>query len=122
VYNAIRQFDTSGGANLWARIAEGRPPQLLDYPDHRSSALPTLAAAKAYSGTHGDGGDTLMIFGDFREAFLIVDRIGMTVEMVPLVMGANRRPIGNRGVYAVWMNNSKVIVPGALKRLVNKQA
>jgi HK97 family phage major capsid protein len=62
-----------------------------------------------------------MIFGDFKQ-FLIVDRIGMTVEMVPHVLGANRRPTGQRGVYAVWMNNSKILVPDAFRRLSMKQA
>lgn len=121
VYNAIRQFDTAGGANLWVMLGNGTPPRLLDYPDYRSTALPSLSAAKSYSGGSHDGGDTLMLFGDFQQ-FLIVDRIGMTVEMVPHVFGASRRPTGNRGVYAVWMNNSKILVPGAFQRLVVKQS
>lgn len=123
VYNKIRQFSPNGpGSSMWVTLGDGRPPRLLDYPDYRSSALPTVAAAAA-SSTHADGTDTLMLFGDFKSAFLIVDRIGMNVEMVPHVFdpAAGNRPTGQRGVYAVWMNNSKVIVPGALKRLVNRQ-
>jgi HK97 family phage major capsid protein len=117
VYNKIRQFDTSGGANLWVRIGDGRPPRLLDYPDYRSSALPTVATAQATTSATADA--TLMIFGDFKQ-FLIVDRIGMNVEMIPHLFGSNRRPTGQRGVYAVWMNNSKILVPGAFKRLIDK--
>jgi HK97 family phage major capsid protein len=107
VYNKIRQFDSAGGANLWVRIGDGTPPRLLDYPDYRSSAMP------AYATTNGA---PLMLFGDFKQ-FLIVDRIGMTVELIPHLFGANRRPTGQRGVYAVWMNNSKILVPSAFKRL-----
>lgn len=119
VYNKIRQFDTSGGANLWVRIADGTPPRLLDYPDYRSTAMPSYATALAETVDHTDA-STLMIFGDFKQ-FLIVDRIGMNVEMVPLVMGANRRPTGQRGVYAVWMNNSKILIPNAFRRLSMNQ-
>jgi HK97 family phage major capsid protein len=123
VYNKIRQFATDGNTgsmnNLFVeRITQGTPRQLLDYPSYRSSALPTIATAQATSAATADA--TLMLFGDFRQ-FLIVDRIGMTVEMIPHLFGAaGRRPTGQRGVYAVWMNNSKILVPGAFKRLIDK--
>jgi HK97 family phage major capsid protein len=123
VYNKIRQFATDGSTgsmnNLFVeRITQGTPRQLLDYPSYRSSALPTIATAQATSAATADA--TLMLFGDFRQ-FLIVDRIGMTVEMIPHLFGAaGRRPTGQRGVYAVWMNNSKILVPGAFKRLIDK--
>lgn len=117
VYNKIRQFDTSGGANLWTHIGDGTPRKLLDYPDYRSSAMPSVTTAQATSSATADA--TLMLFGDFKQ-FLIVDRIGMTVELIPHLFGANRRPTGQRGVYAVWMNNSKILVPGAFKRLIDK--
>jgi HK97 family phage major capsid protein len=121
VYNAVRQFDTAGGANLWVRIGDGTPARLLDYPTYRSTALPTLTSAKA--GTANAANSTLMIFGDFKQ-FMIVDRIGMNVEMVPHVFDASNgnRPTGKRGVYAVWMNNSKVLIPNAFRRLSVKQA
>jgi hypothetical protein len=48
----------------------------------------------------------IMIFGDFRY-YLIVDRIGMTVELVPHLFGAtNQRPIGARGLLAYWRNTA----------------
>lgn len=134
VYNKIRQFPTDGSAgsmnNLWTDLNAGlsestrNTRRLLDYPTYRSAGpngMPTLAAAAAYAGTTGDGGDTLMILGDFSQ-FMIVDRIGMSVEVVPTVLDtATHRPIGQRGVYTYWMNNSKILVPGAFKRLLNKQ-
>lgn len=118
-YNLLRQLDSAGGANLWARIGDGTPSRLLDYPNLRSTAMPTVTSAKA--GSANAANSTLAILGDFKQ-FLIVDRIGMTVEMVPHVLGANRRPTGQRGVYAVWMNNSKVLIPDAFRRLSMKQA
>lgn len=55
-----------------------------------------------------------LVFGDFSK-FLIVDRIGMNVELVPHLLGANRRPTGERGILAVWMNNCKVLVDNAFR-------
>lgn len=107
IYNKVRQFDTSGGAQLWAHIGDGQPNGLMGYPAANASAMANALTT----------GNKVMILGDFNQ-FLIVDRIGMTVELVPHLLGSNRRPTGQRGVYAVWMNNSKVLVPGAFEVLV----
>lgn len=110
VYNKIRQFDTSGGAQLWERIGAGQPSQLLGYPARESSEMPTPALAVDDS--------PVLLFGDFSQ-FLIVDRVGMSVELVPHVFGAtNRFPNGQRGIYARWRNNSKVLVDNAFRLLV----
>ena len=55
--------------------------------------------------------------GDFRQ-YMIVDRIGMSVELVPHVFqatGANTPayPLGERGVYAIWRNSAIVLTPSA---------
>lgn len=107
IYNKIRQFDTSGGAQLWAHIGDGQPNGLMGYPAANASAMASALTT----------GNKVLILGDFSQ-FLIVDRIGMTVELIPHLLGSNRRPTGQRGVYAVWMNNSKVLVPGAFEVLV----
>jgi HK97 family phage major capsid protein/HK97 family phage prohead protease len=108
-YNDIRQVDTAGGAELWARIGDGRPDELLDYPVYRSSAM--TSSHGAASGTN------IAVLGDFDQ-FVIVDRLGMQVELVPQVFDPTTgRPTGQRGVYAIWMNNSKRIVDDAFRVL-----
>jgi len=115
MYNRIRQFDTAGGAALWLRIADGignsaggnTGHELLGYPAWQSSAYTNALKA----------GTKLITLGDFNQ-FLIVDRVGLNVEIVPHLMGASRRPIGSRGLYAYWRNTSKVLVAGAFKTLV----
>jgi len=111
IYNLARQFDTAGGANLWVRLADGLPPELIGYPARRTSAMPdgTLSI-----------GDRYLLLGDFRN-FLIVDRVGMTIDVIPHLFGANRRPTGQRGLYAFWRNNSKVLVDNAF-RVLHKAA
>lgn len=109
IYNKVRQFDTQGGAQLWERIGAGTPGELLGYQALESSAMDsTTVATKKF-----------LLFGDFSN-FLIVDRIGMQVELIPQVFGANQRPTGQRGIYAIWMNNSKILVPGAFKVLLGQ--
>lgn len=107
VYNAVRQFDTAGGANLWERIGKGQPDELLGYAAYRASAMTDATLAV---------GDRYLVLGDFRQ-FLIVDRVGMSVELVPHLFGANRRPTGQRGLLAVWRNNSKVLADNAFRVL-----
>lgn len=107
-YNRVRQLDTQGGAALWARIADGRPSRLVDYPVYEASTM---------SGFSTVVGTKLAILGDFSK-FLIVDKIGMSVELIPHLFGtANNFPTGQRGMYAVWRNSSKVLDPNAFRLL-----
>ena len=110
MYNRIRQLDTAGGANLWARIAEGRPSRLVDYPVYEAS---TMASGSDITTAN----TRLLLLGDFKK-FLIVDRVGMSVELIPhLFHTGNNRPSGQRGLYAIWRNSSKVLDPNAFRLL-----
>ena len=109
IYSDIRQFASSDGHDLWERIGAGLPPRLLGYPAYEASEMDATKTA----------GDEIMLFGDFRN-FLIVDRVGMSVELVPHVFGANQRPTGQRGLYAFWRNSSKVLVDKAFALLTVK--
>ena len=60
-------------------------------------------------------GSKWAIYGDFRSAFFIADRIGMSVELVQNLFGANRRPTAERGLLIYWRTGSKVVVPEALR-------
>ncbi len=106
VYNAARQLDTAGGANLWVRLPDSLGSELIGYPVAEASEMVAAAA--------GTIGDRYLVFGDFSQ-FLIVDRIGMNVELVPHLLGANRRPTGQRGILAVWMNNCHVLIDNAFR-------
>jgi len=55
--------------------------------------------------------------GDFAHGFLIVDRVGMNVELVPTVFGAaqGNLPTGTRGYYAWWRNNSIILIQNAIR-------
>lgn len=106
-YNKIRQFDTAGGANLWERIGAGTPNQLMAYPAYEASAMATALTA----------GIKILVLGDFKK-FLIVDKVGMSVELIPHLFGGTANyPTGQRGMYAVWRNSSKVLDSNAFRLL-----
>ena len=107
IYNTIRQFADADGHDLWERIGAGTPARLLGYPAYEASDM----------ADDGTDGNKFLVFGDFGQ-FLIVDRVGMSVELVPHLFGEARRPTGQRGLYAIWRNDSKILVPGAFRVLV----
>ncbi len=111
IYNKVRQFASADGHDLWERIGNGRPAELLGRPALEASEM---------KATHADT-ERFLLYGDFRN-FLIVDRIGMSVELVPHILGSNRRPTGQRGLLAVWWNNSKVLVDNSFRVLLGTQA
>lgn len=107
IYNLVRQFDTAGGAALWEYIGNALPARLLGYPAYEASAMSSTAGTA----------DKIMVAGDFRN-FLIVDRIGMNIELIPHLFGAsNRYPTGQRGLYAIWRNSSVILNQNAFRLL-----
>ena len=119
VYNKVRQFDTAGGASLWvdnlrAGINSGVPTpgntgyDLIGYPANEASAFPA---------TFSPTGTVIALLGDLRY-YVIVDRIGMDVEVIPHIFdGSTGFPKGQRGLYAFWRNFAAVIDPNAFRVL-----
>ncbi|OBA60307.1 hypothetical protein A5647_14275 [Mycobacterium sp. 1100029.7] len=108
IYNKIRQFDTAGGAGLWAHLGEGRPRALLERDVLEAEAMDGTinATAENYS----------LVFGDF-ENFVITDRLGMAIEFIPHLVGANRRPTGQRGWFAYYRTGSDSVNDNAFRLL-----
>lgn len=111
IYQAVRGLGTgSDGADLWVRLSASQPPELLGYPAHEASAMSSFGVSAR-----------ILILGDFQQ-FLIVDRLGMIVEVQPHVLGStNRIWTGQRAINAMWRNSSLVLVDNALRVLVDPQ-
>ncbi|MFE6305030.1 phage major capsid protein [Nocardiopsis sp. NPDC057823] len=94
IYNLVRQFDTAGGAQMWERIGNGMPGELLGRP---------ALEAEAMDGTINATQDNYVLaYGDLSN-YVIADRIGMSVEFIPhLFHTGNNRPSGQRGWYAYY--------------------
>ena len=109
IYNLVRQFDTAGGAGLWERLGGARPSELLGYPAHGASAMDSSVTAAS--------DNYLLILGDF-ENYVIVDRVGMTIELVPhLFATANNRPSGQRGFYGFARTGADSVNDGGFRML-----
>lgn len=116
IYNKVRQFDTAGGAGLWVRVGEGLPSNvptpgslgnnLLGYPAYEVSPMTTAITSNSL----------FLMVGDFSY-FVIVDRVGMDIELIPHLFGANQRPTGQRGLYAYWRTGSTVVSTNAFRIL-----
>lgn len=108
LYSKIRQLDRAAGTNAsWAPMREGFPAQLLGYPAYENSNI---------VGTVTTTASLVGVVGDFSQ-FIIVDRIGMSVELIPHIMGVAYRPTGQRGLFAFWRNTSLVRTAAAFRAL-----
>jgi HK97 family phage major capsid protein len=109
-YNRFRQLFqalASAAFDSWVRPSAGQPATFNGYPAFEASPM---------VGTISSGSQVL-VQGDYRQ-FLIVDRVGMGIELVPhLFGGTNRYPTGQRGILAIWFNSSQVLVPNAFRLL-----
>ncbi len=90
-------------------------PPILPTRDGAFLGLPVREWANMATGT-ADGAQ-ILIAGDVREAYTIVDRIGMSVELVPHVFGSSHRPTGERGLFAFWRVGAAVVNANAARFL-----
>lgn len=93
-YNAIRKAGSVAANNntFWVDFGGGVPAKLIGYPTYESAEMDSTIV----SGSNDD----VLVLGDFRQGYIIVDRIGMTMAYNPLVLGSNRRPTGEVGWFA----------------------
>jgi HK97 family phage major capsid protein len=108
IYNLVRQFDTQGGAQLWERIGADMPPELLGRPALEAEDMDASVTAAT--------NNYLLVYGDF-DNYVIADRVGMTVEFIPHLVGANRRPTGQRGWYAYYRVGADSVSDSAFRML-----
>jgi HK97 family phage major capsid protein len=91
--NEVSAFSSAGmGSFYTVNLSEGNAPQLKGRPVEFASYFPD------FTGT--TGASNILVVGDFRN-YVIVDRAGMNLELLPLVVDVtNNRPTGERGWFA----------------------
>lgn len=111
IYNDIRQFGTAAQYDLWERLGAAQPAQILGYNAYEASAMDGAINAAATEDNF------VLILGDFSY-YYIVDRVGMSVELVPhLTDTANNLPNGQRGLMAWWRTGGDSVNDGAFAML-----
>lgn len=109
IINLMRQFGTANNYHGFLTDLTGSTPrQLLGQRLEEVSSMDDSIDAAA--------DNDILLYGDFGK-YLIVDRIGMSVELVPHLFGANGRPTGQRGWYAHWRNGAGVLDANAFRLL-----
>ncbi|MDH6461769.1 HK97 family phage major capsid protein [Micromonospora sp. A200] len=107
IINTFRQFETTAGALKFPEITNG---QLLNRRLNELSNMDGSISATATANNY------VALYGDFSN-FVIVDRIGTTLELIPNLVGANGRPTGQRGAFLWFRTGSDVLVPQAFRML-----
>ncbi len=106
--NMIGGFETSAGSLRFPEVSSDR---LLRKPLNEASELDTAGD------TANAGNDNVLAYGDFAAGFVIVDRVGTSVELVPHLFGSNSRPTGQRGLLMHFRTGSGVVVDNAIRLL-----
>ncbi len=92
ILNLIDQFETTNGSKKFPELENNR---LLRKPVYENSNMDGSFSAAATADNF------LLAVGDWAQSYVIVDRIGSTIELIPNLVGTNRRPTGQRGAF-LW--------------------
>jgi HK97 family phage major capsid protein len=112
ILDQIRRFETASGGTAsgvtWVdSLQDDNPPRFLGKPVYEFSEMADVTTT----------GTKFLLYGD-PTRYVIVDRVGLTIDFIPHLFGANQRPTGERGIYAFWRNGAKVIDANAFRVLV----
>lgn len=107
--NDIRQFGTEDYHTQTVQLGERLVPGVLGHPILESSEMDSAITA--------GGTENILVVGDPQQ-FLLYDRIGLSVELIPhLFATGNNRPSGQRGWFAHWRSGSNTTVDTAFRVL-----
>lgn len=110
VLDKIDQFETTNGAKQFPQ-AGADPSVILRRKAYENSNMDGAWNVAATADNH------ILICGDFRN-YVIVDRIGTTLELVPHLFGNNNRPTGQRGAL-LWFRTGADSVNDNAFRMLN---
>lgn len=108
---SIKSLGTAVSASFTGDLTKAPAEYILDRPVVQDDYAPSTQTTTSL--------DPEVVFGDFTQ-FAIVDKIGMNVELLPTMLGSNRRPVGARGLFAYWRNGSDTMVDNAFRLLLDK--
>lgn len=107
VLNSLRQLETTNGALRFPELRDN-PPHLLG---RNANELSNMASGITV-GQHSK----ILLYGDF-DHYVVSRRIGSSIELIQHLVGSNRRPTGQRGVWLWSRQGADVVVPNAFRLL-----
>lgn len=112
VFSAQRKTAGDNAGAFTVDLSAGGIRQLVGRPTVETDYAPAFTA-----GTTSN--QNVQIVGDFRH-FVVVHRAGMTVELLPLVLGTtSNRPTGERGWFAYTRHGFDSVADNAFRLLKN---
>jgi HK97 family phage major capsid protein len=105
------------GDVIYRLVARGDSEEPVVMNEDRSAILGKPYREVSNMETKTESEDLPLLFGDVGASFRIVDRLGMSAEVIPQLMGENQRPLGMRGLVVYWRVGSKVVVANGLRLL-----
>jgi HK97 family phage major capsid protein len=121
VLDKIRQIDTVGGSQLLVPNIQLRSAaEAATMVDGRAGV--DLFGHAVYEATGQSGtfttGQLIGVVGDYSRYYKIVDRIGLTIEVVQHLQDATTGfPTGQRALFAYWRVGAKVLNAAAFRTL-----
>lgn len=107
IINTLRRFETTNGALKFPSLQNN--PMLLGRPMNEISNLDGTLNPAATENNYP------IVYGEFARGMTIVERLGSTLELVPHLVGANRRPTGQRGALLWFRTGSDFLTPNAFR-------
>lgn len=108
-YNDIRLIDDNVGGDLWSGRMGARPGEIAGKPALEMSEMESQNDSTT---------NAFLIYGDFQK-YIIVDRIGMVMKRVDVVVDLNGLPTGETALVAFWWNGGGFIDPNAFRGLID---
>jgi HK97 family phage major capsid protein len=108
VFDTMYRFVGGGNTTEPLPMPQGRGGPLVGAPKAEWSAMSTATTTT---------GAKMAVLADWS-GYVIADRIGAQIELIPHLFGAaNRFPTGERGFYYYWRTGSAVSKPNAFRYL-----
>jgi HK97 family phage major capsid protein len=100
---------------VFRQVAEASTTEPKFIPETRDQILGQKWTEVSAMTAGTASGGTIVCYGDYRQAYTIVDRVGMSVEIIAHLFGTvANRPTGQRGLYAYWRTGAIVTNPNAV--------
>jgi HK97 family phage major capsid protein len=121
ILDKIRQIDTAGGSGmLQPNIQLRSAAQVANMQDGRAGV--DLFGHPVYEASGQSAavttGQLIGVIGDYGRYYKIVDRVGLTVEVVQHLQDATTgMPTGQRALFAYWRVGAKVLHANAFRTL-----
>jgi HK97 family phage major capsid protein len=94
-------METTNGALKFPGL-QNDPPTLLSRPWYEFSTMDSAINTGATENNY------LLVYGDIRQAYVIADRVGTTVEILP-AYGSNGRPTAQRHMFMTKRTGAAVV-------------